>query len=626
MAQNSSGGRLAVFSLEGVATTKTTTTSSSVFATTSKLCDPQALQNPCNNIRSYSLQPLPLTDCRQYVLCQNYQETFRYTCDEGRVFSDVRKKCVLIDGEGEKKNAVCPCARVVADTEGENNNNDNDEDASMVQFATTTSSDTEAKSICSSASSSSTNNIQYPLLSTQCKDYAACLNGAVAQVSSCPEGLLFDSTIGACNWESMVVCPEYVVEGGSGSDVSGGGGDGSEETLGAGGSSNNSFDNTVTLQSIEETICIGKSYQTVPLPGCQEYITCGDGVVSGSKQTCFDGTLFDTTISGCNWATSVTCTVTAAPVATPRPTVQRTKKPTMPPLPTNPPFKIETEEPTMSGGGRAVVLNYIEDYVTPLNQQVFRAFTKEGVSYKSYWFQYQDFMSALRLMSGSSITGDMKHVFYLGEEYGEWEYGLVNVAMFLSQAMTESISFDACDEFHWETNTDGTSAANDKGEGDQHYAISNSCGRECTILFKLVIVAELLFVSPIYIFDPCTSEAEANYGEFYCAPEEKHMECTVDRNMNIQATTSNIYPNAPPPLTCRPRSTSESFTGFWDVDTGKESAVFPYENSFGRTDVEGCCYWGRYVFWKPCLLSMFHSTNDMLLDLVQRGDPYQGHL
>jgi hypothetical protein len=61
-------------------------------------------------------------------------------------------------------------------------------------------------------------------------------------------------------------------------------------------------------------------------------------------------------------------------------------------------------------------LNYIEDYVTPLNQQVFRAFTKEGVSYKSYWFQYQDFMSALRLMSGSSITGDMKHVFYLGEE------------------------------------------------------------------------------------------------------------------------------------------------------------------------------------------------------------------
>jgi hypothetical protein len=298
----------------------------------------------------------------------------------------------------------------------------------------------------------------------------------------------------------------------------------------------------------------------------------------------------------------------------------------MPPLPTNPPFKIETEEPTMSGGGRAVVLNYIEDYVTPLNQQVFRAFTKEGVSYKSYWFQYQDFMSALRLMSGSSITGDMKHVFYLGEEYGEWEYGLVNVAMFLSQAMTESISFDACDEFHWETNTDGTSAANDKGEGDQHYAISNSCGRECTILFKLVIVAELLFVSPIYIFDPCTSEAEANYGEFYCAPEEKHMECIVDRNMNIQATTSNIYPNAPPPLTCRPRSTSESFTGFWDVDTGKESAVFPYENSFGRTDVEGCCYWGRYVFWKPCLLSMFHSTNDMLLDLVQRGDPYQGHL
>lgn len=84
--------------------------------------------------------------------------------------------------------------------------------------------------------------------------------------------------------------------------------------------------------------------------------------------------------------------------------------------------------------------------------------------------------------------------------------------------------------------------------------------------------------------------------------------------MVIQATTSPVYPNAPPPLTCRPRSsalqgsdggsgstTSEStatsstgaFTGCWDVQTGKEHTFFPYQNSFGRTDTEGCCYWGR---------------------------------
>lgn len=223
---------------------------------------------------------------------------------------------------------------------------------------------------------------------------------------------------------------------------------------------------------------------------------------------------------------------------------------------TYPPY---SESPT-SSDAFPQVMDWIKDHVTELNQHVFRSYSREGLSYRSYWFQYTDFIDALKVMSSESITGDKRHIFYLGDEPREWEYGLVNVVAFLSQAMTESISKDACDEYNWEMNTDDFSKKDEGTKPNQHYATSNSCG-----------------------------QGGMNYQEFHCDAEESHMECPVDRNMKIQATTSEVYPNAPPPLTCRPRTTTDSFTGFWNIMNGKESTSFPYENSFGRTDVEGCC-------------------------------------
>ena len=79
--------------------------------------------------------------------------------------------------------------------------------------------------------------------------------------------------------------------------------------------------------------------------------------------------------------------------------------------------------------------------------------------------------------SGDSITGLEKHLFYVGDEPHEWEYGLVNIAAFLAHAMTESITNDACDEYHWEKNTDGDSASPIGGGTSNHYAISNACGQ-----------------------------------------------------------------------------------------------------------------------------------------------------
>jgi len=180
------------------------------------------------------------------------------------------------------------------------------------------------------------------------------------------------------------------------------------------------------------------------------------------------------------------------------------------------------------------------------------------------------------------------------------EYGLVNIAAFLGHAMTTSIIYDVCDEFHWETSNDynrnttttttSSTATNDDSSMTTtsttnnamgvRYAISNSCGQNYQ-----------------------------NYQDFHCsgsssgsgsttstaaADDESYMECKVNPNMIIQASTSLTYINAPPPLTCMPRSTMDvPYTGYYDVDEGKVMTDYPYKNTYGRTDIEGCCYWGR---------------------------------
>ena len=318
---------------------------------------------------------------------------------------------------------------------------------------------------------------------------------------------------------------------------------------------------------------------------CKEYVSCVNGEVVSTQQ-CADFLIFDSTIQGCNWENLVECNDTGLPppstgggsgggggnldstfypTMTPTAEDEDNTSPTtagqqqQPPSPSSPstPNIIEEQATTK-------VYDWLEVRKQELNDEVFQSITKDGVNYRSYWFQYNDFIKALKVSNGGrrgSITGDPKHSFYLGNLGYEWEYGVINIAAFFAHAMTSSIKYDACDEFHTDQNTDVDAV---KTPSDEFYAISNSCGQ--------------------YGF---------NYVDYHCEEDERHMECAVDKNMNLQATTSQIYPSAPPPLSCRPRSVSESYTGYWDVGTGKEMVVFPYENSFGRTDTEGCCYWGR---------------------------------
>ena len=51
-----------------------------------------------------------------------------------------------------------------------------------------------------------------------------------------------------------------------------------------------------------------------------------------------------------------------------------------------------------------------------------------------------------------------------------------------------------------------------------------------------------------------------SYQDYHCKPEEAHMECPVDPNMEITAVTNAKWWGAPGPLKCGPK-TKYPFTG-----------------------------------------------------------------
>jgi len=186
-------------------------------------------------------------------------------------------------------------------------------------------------------------------------------------------------------------------------------------------------------------------------------------------------------------------------------------------------------------------------------------------------YKFGDLLAALPVVH-DGIGGSR---FYLGEDIeSQYEYGLVNLAAFLAQAMKETIQYDACDENSWDI-------VNTK------YPVSNACG-----------------------------QLGQSYQDYNCPSHESHMACPFDPTMKITATTHATWYGAPPPLFCTPRSEEMPWTGYWDhsyycnnswkdppefcnVYAGQKSGRF--DNSVavssrgGRTDVEGCCWWGRGV-------------------------------
>ena len=197
-------------------------------------------------------------------------------------------------------------------------------------------------------------------------------------------------------------------------------------------------------------------------------------------------------------------------------------------------------------------------------------FLYQGVE-PSAVYRYAGFIDGLAVMVEDGVN--RKH-YYLGDDSPNGHlYGLVNIAAFIGQSMKETIQYDACDENSWDYY-------------DSQYPLSNACG-----------------------------QLGQSYQDYHCPEHERHMECEVDPNMSIKGVTHAKWYGAPGPMFCGPRE-EYPHVGVWDYTYhcdnpwadppesceeyegqkgGRYDNSEPVPNRNGRTDVEGCCWWGRGV-------------------------------
>ena len=217
----------------------------------------------------------------------------------------------------------------------------------------------------------------------------------------------------------------------------------------------------------------------------------------------------------------------------------------------------------------------------------------DGSTFPSYVYRFAHFVEALETMASEGVDGDR---FYLGPNQlepssrrrelqgaqailvpgealeGSMVYGLVNIALFLSHAHVESIMHDTCDEVNVEflPNSVFDGIGLDDGEDASRFPISNACGQD----------------GRSYQDEPCTR------------PEDSKYDCVAQMNVNdfeameASAVSRGIWTGAPRGFYCGPK-TKFGTTGFWDAIAGQELDTNPIANKGGRTDVEGCCFWGR---------------------------------
>lgn len=235
---------------------------------------------------------------------------------------------------------------------------------------------------------------------------------------------------------------------------------------------------------------------------------------------------------------------TQQPVEQPKPT----QKPTQQPVSDAPTIDRKTEAP-IKGGGSVITHVNSKKYLIEKNILVSYNRAASDLAYPSIRYTYDKLMVALQIMGVDGFGADFKFELWEGNEE-KYLYGLVNLALFLANSMVESIEADTCDELNW-----------DQTAG--RYAISNSCGQE----------------SRSYQDETCDDM------------DDDIFSCGVIPESEITAASAAVAELAPPPFQCKPGSGEGYHSGYWD--SGTLIANAPYSNKLGRTDTEGCCFWGR---------------------------------
>ena len=463
-----------------------------------------------------------------------------------------------------------------------------------------------------------------------CSAFRTCLDGVDKGLNNCAVGTLFDETLGYCNWANEVKCncqtsavvgrpttsPTRVPT----SNLTTMATSSSKPTTASPSikpaaatlkptvQPTTSKPTSATATSSTCQACPSGATGLYSTDNCSAFRTCLDGVDKGLNN-CAAGTLFDETLGYCNWANEVKCNCQASAVVggpTASPTQTRTSNPTSmatsrKPTTANPsttaivapttakPSTVTpmTSKPTTSAAlfptSSPITARPPSSSAATAVEAVLEA-NKDGIDNKVLLYQtpqmqwapstvyrYQDLLGGLRVMYSDGVAN--KYFFMGDDSPNGYKYGLVNIAAFLAQSMKETIQYNACDENSWDL-------VNGK------YPLSNACG-----------------------------QLGQSYQDYQCSASEAHMACSVNPNMEIKATTNAKWYGAPGPLFCGPKA-KYPFTGSWDYTkecnkpwanppelcddyegqkAGGNDNTSPVANSMGRTDVEGCCFWGRGV-------------------------------
>lgn len=261
------------------------------------------------------------------------------------------------------------------------------------------------------------------------------------------------------------------------------------------------------------------------------------------------------------------------------------------------PPKTQDLETTIIDRSEIDIISTIVDELAKVDEEgvlMFKVSEDPDVWRPSIMYRWSDMMVAVQQMADAGVAG--RHFLTGSSEVENGHvYGLVNLAAFLAQSMQESIQYDVCDENNWE-----------KVNGDK-FSAATACGS--------------------------LGKSYQDYTEG--CPE--FVRCEVDPNMEMKAWTNAQWPGAPPPHFCAPKSKvpdapqwnwhweqsdscdcnklDDHWTQYDDFDKYLEyvlgggtcedyygQQLGHWENceggcpaSSGRTDVEGCCWWGRGV-------------------------------
>lgn len=242
---------------------------------------------------------------------------------------------------------------------------------------------------------------------------------------------------------------------------------------------------------------------------------------------------------------------------TPSPTectncTETTYAPTLSPMfPTMSPTYLPTEPPTFRPSPpptRAIVNDYaiadevekfLDENKAKIESTIFVSDSANG-KVPSKLYSYDGFLYSLKEASRKGIG---ENYFYFGQgKEGGRDYGLVNIALFLSHAMTRGLKWDTCEEVN-------EHAIDDK------LPMSNACG-----------------------------QFGKRNGDEVCLMSDVPMACPVDPNMSV--TQISVGNSGSPPFFCAPKS-SNPFTGYYNLVSDQSMSDTPFPNEAGREDVEG---------------------------------------